>query len=333
VIDEAHRFKNVDSARTLGLLGGDAFVKHFDRVVLLSGTPMPQRPFELYPILKRLAPEVIGFRNRIEYGLRYCGAYTDRLGRWVMNGEPLPERVEELFTKVKERFMVRIKKETALSTLPPRTEEVVILANDLPPKLAKLDAALSREWELPQLIEKARRGFRPEDRLGGYKPNAAMGELATYRREVGIQKISLVSDYVSNLLAPTDFNVIVFAIHKDVIAGLREKLKFWRPIVIDGDSAPIDRVVLADEFQTDPRRRLLIANIQAGGVGLNLTKADRVLFAEWSWVPGENSQAIDRAHRIGRTKPVVAQYLAIQNSMDRRILESNLKKRKLTEAL
>lgn len=320
IVDEAHRYKEGTTARTQALLGQDAFVNAFEKVILMSGTPNPNgRPIELYPTLKRLAPETIDFRDRIEFGLRYCKAHQDERGHWNLKGA---NRTEEFAEKLTKKFMLRIRKEDVLKDLPERLEEIVILSDTLPVKLASLDAALTREWEPDELTEAAKRSARP------YKPNSELGEMATYRMQVGIAKTPLALEYIRDILDYTEETLLVFAHHKEVIRLLKMGLAIYGPLVIDGSVLVTERFAVAELFQNTPSNRLVIINTQVGGVGLNLTKADRALFVECSWVPGENQQAIDRIHRYGREGKVLAQYLMIENSMDKRVLESNLRKRK-----
>ncbi len=78
---------------------------------------------------------------------------------------------------------------------------------------------------------------------------------------------------------------------------------------------------------------MLIGNYLAMGIGFTLTKATRGLFVEFSWVPGENEQAGDRMHRIGQTGSVHIQYMVYKNSIDKKVIEALLRKRKATNII
>jgi SWI/SNF-related matrix-associated actin-dependent regulator 1 of chromatin subfamily A len=82
------------------------------------------------------------------------------------------------------------------------------------------------------------------------------------------------------------------------------------------------------EFQKSRTRNLFIANIQAAGVGVTLTKAARYLFVEPSWVPGENDQAIRRLFRITQERKVQGSFLVCKNSLDHLILNAHQRKNK-----
>lgn len=308
-IDEAHRYKSEAAKRTKAIF---ELAKAFDKVVYLSGTPMPNRPIELWPVLSNSAPETIDYMGWEEYGRRYCAGFRNGYG-WDFTGA---SNVEELATRVQKNFMYSLKKEDAL-TLPPITEELLLVGKNLPPKVAELDRQILK-------------AFSPNDLMGYLAPN---DHLATYRKELGTLKVPAAVAYIQNLLVDTDEALLVFAIHKNVIRMLAEKLKKHLPIVVTGDVDPRARQSMVEEFQRNEKRRVFLANIQAGGTGFTLTKATRVIFVEFSYAPADNDQARDRAHRMGQTSSVLVQYLCYKNSVDRSVIETILRKKKSTVLL
>lgn len=325
-VDEAHRFKNPEAGRTKVLFGAPktkkakakpGIVGWFDKVYYLSGTPMPNRPIELYPVLSQSAPETIDFMTKFDYAQKYCAAFKGEFG-WNYSGA---SNVTELAGKVIGKFMLRMKKDDVLKELPPKTEEMVLIGDDLPPKLTDVDSKILKV-------------FSPEDLMAGQfsKPGVDL-HISTYRKELGIHKAKEAGLYIQALLEDTDESFLVFAIHKDVISSLQTTLKKFNPIVITGDTDMKVRHEYVKEFQSNLSRRLFIGNIQAAGTGLTLTKASRVIFAEFSWVPADNEQAADRAHRIGQRDNVFVQYLVFKNSIDRQVIETVLRKKKVTDKL
>lgn len=318
--DEAHRLKNPEAIRTRAFLGDkrrasaqkklpdEGYFRHADRVVFLSGTPMPNRSLELFPILSSAAPETIGFRTFFEYGKRYCGGRHNGFG-WDFKFD---SNTKELARAVIPHFMLRLKK--SVLDLPPKIEEAVILADNVPPKLAQLEREILKEAGSSDLMAHL----------------ASNGHVSTYRKELGILKCELALPFLKSILEETEEAILVFAIHKEVVADLRDGLAAFDPLVIDGSVEATKRQAIANEFNSDSRRRVLILNIQAGGVGFNLTKASRVVLVEFSWCDADNSQAVDRAFRYGQTKTVLAQYLLYKNSIDRAVYETLLRKRKVT---
>lgn len=328
IVDEAHRFKNDEAGRTRALFGhhppGKArlkgMVERFDRVIYLSGTPMPNRPIELYPVLNASAPETIGFMSKHQYASKYCGAFQNQWG-WDYSGAT---NVTELASQVIGKFMLRMKKADVLAELPPKTEELVLIGDDLNPKLAALDK---------RILE----NFSPEDLTKGQIAiETKMGDdlhLATYRRELGLLKSKEAVKYIKSLLEESEESLLIFGIHTDVIGHLEKELESYLPLVITGQTPMAARHEIVKTFQSDPSRRVFIGNIQAAGTGLTLTKATRVIFVEFSWVPSDNEQASDRAHRIGQKDNVFVQYLVYKNSIDRAVIETVLRKKSITERL
>lgn len=311
IIDEAHRFKNERTQRSLALYKG--VLPHFARAVFMSGTPMPNSPIELYPVLSNAAPETIDFKTRFEYGLKYCGAHKTQFG-WKFDGAT---NQGELTKNVRAKFLLRIKKRDVLTELPPKTEAVVFLDANYPAKLAELEAEVLRKYS-------------PRDLM-----HSQLGDehVATYRRELGFIKAPKAAEFIRGVLEDSGESLLVFAHHKEVVEYLKEELRHYDPLVIAGYVPTEERARRAELFQKSNKHRVLILNIQAGGIGFNLTKASRVIFVEYSWVPAENEQAIDRAHRIGQTENVFAQYLVYRHSLDAKMMLSVLHKQKVTGKL
>ena len=102
--------------------------------------------------------------------------------------------------------------------------------------------------------------------------------------------------------------------------------------MIDGSVGGHDRKLAVDQFQTDKKTRVLIGNVQAAGVGLNLTRASSVAFAELPWQPGAVMQAEDRCHRIGQTDSVLVQHLVIDGSLDQKMADILVRKQDIIDA-
>lgn len=331
-IDEAHRFKAPEAKRTIGLFGGDkkrhlrvdrkaknliipvtSLTKAFTRVAALSGTPMPNRPMELFSITKALAWDAIDFMRYFEYGIKYCAGFCSDFG-WDFSGA---SNVDELFHRLKENFMLRIRKQDVLKEIPPVVEKMLVLDTEFVANFQQENVRLLRMFDES-------------------KPHYGLGDdeaLATYRRRCGELKVLPVCQYIYDIIKETDEKILIFAVHTEVIRRLTDKLEKYQPIVITGQTPTNKRHLMVKEFQDNPNKRIFIGNIQAAGTCFTLTKASRVLFAEFSYVPGENRQAIDRAVRIGQDQIVVAEYLVQKNSVDKSILEAVMRKTKNIEKL
>lgn len=334
IVDEAHRFKELEAQRTQALFGykdkhegyipGVVDRKDLKHLIYMSGTPMPNRPIELYPVISKSCPEYIGFKNKIQYGLTFCQGFYDGRGYDFRGAnEPQLKLLKEAMVskdpKDRYGFMLRLDKSTI--KLPPLTEEVVVLG----------DGKMSRELKGMQseLLKK----FSPDDlvkQMIAKKMGKENIHVSTYRRLLGLEKVKPSVDFIKDILENTNENLLVFAIHKEVIKELEDHLSDYKPIVATGDTNTSKRHQMVKLFQNDKKKRLFIGNIDAMGVGHTLTKADRIPLVEFTWVPGVNRQAIDRGHRYGLDHPLLAQYIALANSIDKQILESLRRKEKIT---
>lgn len=323
IVDEAHRFKNDSAKRTQHLLGhGNRTGLHgaFNRKTLMSGTPTPNgRPIELFPVLNALAPETMGWRTKEEFGIHYCAGELTDMG-WNFSGVSNAAELKRQLVAPTGPFMLRQKK--ALLNLPPKTEELFILSDDITGMVAQYEHSVVAKYKSSEdAIQVMLAQQHAEDEGSDFLP------LSTYRRMLGELKAKAVLPYLNYLLEESNESILVYGYHKSTLAILSKGLAAYQPFVIDGSTPNDDRDSQVREFQSNPSRRLFIGNYLAMGVGFTLTKATRIVFVEFSWVPAENDQASDRPHRIGQTLPVLVQYVVFQGSIDEAMVRSNLAKR------
>jgi hypothetical protein len=153
--------------------------------------------------------------------------------------------------------------------------------------------------------------------------NAQAGEnVFTMMRHIGQAKAELAADYAAQL-ARSAGKVVFFAKHIDVMdtaeqAFARQGVRFSS---IRGDQTPTARQANIDAFVNDPGVAVAVCSLTAAGVGLNLQVASNIVLAELSWTNAEQTQAIDRSHRIGQTEPVTAWRIIAAQTIDPRIAE------------
>ena len=99
------------------------------------------------------------------------------------------------------------------------------------------------------------------------------------------------------------------------------------------DGRTRDRQARVQRFQDDPDCKVFLISLKAGGLGLNLTAADYIFLLDPWWNPAVESQAIDRAHRIGQTRPVFAYRLIAKDTVEEKVLELQARKRALADAI
>ncbi len=141
-------------------------------------------------------------------------------------------------------------------------------------------------------------------------------------RRIGQAKAGLAADYAAQL-ARSAGKVVFFAKHVDVMDAAedtfaRQGVRFSS---IRGDQTPAVRQRNIDAFVDDPGVAVAVCSLTAAGVGINLQVASNIVLAELPWTAAEQTQAIDRSHRIGQTEPVTAWRILAAQTIDAKIAE------------
>jgi superfamily II DNA or RNA helicase len=141
-------------------------------------------------------------------------------------------------------------------------------------------------------------------------------------RRIGQAKAGLAADYTAQL-ARSVGKVVFFAKHIDVMDTAAETFerRGLRYSSIRGDQTPSARKKNIEAFVDDPDVSVIICSLSAAGVGINLQVASNMVLAELSWTDAEQTQAIDRIHRIGQDEPVTAWRVIAAQTLDTRIAE------------
>lgn len=323
VADECHYVKNKRAKRSKALFGLTARRKLF-----LSGTPILNRPVELWTLVHFLAPEE--FDKFKPFSRRYCKPTRSRFG-WEYTGS---DNLDELHERLASTIMVRRTKAEVLPELPPKRRQVIELASDHVANLIAIetDAWLEHKRRLNQLraVSRAGKDATPAEmealRAG---VNAAFGDLAKLRQDTALAKVPLVVEHLKTVLADPG-KVVLFAHHRAVIAEFEDAFGDIAVRLQGGDKIA-DRQAAVDRFQEDDSCRLFIGSITAAGLGLTLTASSHVVFAELDWVPARMTQAEDRTHRIGQTDSVLVQHLVLEGSLDARMVQSLIKKQRVID--
>ncbi|WP_134773755.1 DEAD/DEAH box helicase [Ornithinimicrobium flavum] len=144
----------------------------------------------------------------------------------------------------------------------------------------------------------------------------------TMMRRIGEAKAGLAADYAAQL-ARSAGKVVFFAKHIDVMDAAEATFaqRGLRYASIRGDQTSSARQKNIDAFTSDPDVAVAVCSLTAAGVGINLQVASNMVLAELSWTDAEQTQAIDRVHRIGQEEPVTAWRIIAAQTMDARIAE------------
>lgn len=330
VLDESHYIKNEKAQRTKAT----AAIKARRRIAL-TGTPILNRPIELFTTLNWLDPAEWG--SFWTFARRYANAHAGRFG-WDLTGA---SNLDELQKRLRTTCMVRRLKADVLTELPPKRRQVV----ELQAGRAALQAVLEERsrWEADESKLREIKAQAEQAKADGndtaYKEAvkalssarmAAFTELAELRHKVALKKVPAAVEFIRDALESSS-KIVVFAHHLDVIEALREGLEEFRPVVVTGSVSLDERQRAVDAFQIDPEVRLFLGNIKAAGVGLTLTAASHVLFVELDWTPGWVSQAEDRCHRIGQRDSVLVQHLVLDGSLDANLAKMLVRKQEVSD--
>ena len=327
IIDEAHRLKNPKAKRTQVIFGNkDAGVKPIKagRRVLLTGTPINNRPVELQPLLAYLDPK--NFGNFWRFARTYCDAKQTRFG-WDFTGSSNLDQLHDLLRKT---VMVRRLKSDVLTDLPEKQRQVVVIPSDK--DMAVVTAELEANKRHQAIVKEIAKleGKAKKSKSDKYKSDieelksderTAFADMSQARQDTALAKIPAIVEHLEDCEGP----IIVFGHHKSVITKLREELGSDKCVVVTGDTPLEDRQKAVDDFQ-DGKFKYFLGNIHAAGVGLTLTRSSHVVFAELDWVPGNVSQCEDRAHRIGQKNSVLCQHIVMDGSIDERIAKTIIRK-------
>lgn len=339
VLDEAQAIKNAtsQSAKAARLLTAR-------RRLALTGTPVENRLEDLWSIIEFLNPGMLGT----------AGAFRDVVGK----GDSVDL---SLIRRAVRPFILRRTKDRVALDLPARSEQT--LTCELGPAQRSLynallkhyrDSLLGADGRLeregldksrfhvleallrlrqaachPSLIEA--KPARPGRRKVRKQPASGRG---AGEPSTDSAKIEVLLDLLQEILAE-DHKALVFSQFTTMLGLVREQLDARKIAYeyLDGSTSAKEREAAVDRFQTSSESRIFLISLKAGGVGLNLTAADYVFLLDPWWNPAVEAQAIDRTHRIGQDKKVIAYRLIASGTVEERIQELQASKRELVQAI
>lgn len=308
ICDECHMIKSLKAKRTKAVREICKKVKH---KIMISGTPLTNRPAELFSALNILHPKE--FPSFVSFGWRYCDPKTTPWGV-VYTGA---KNLSELHARLTDLCMIRRLKKDVLTELPDKIHSTIPLELSNRKEYDKAENDFIR-WLIELSPEKARTAEKAEYLVRrGY-----------LRRLAGSLKLKQVTEWITDFMEETDEKLIFFGIHTKFLEPLYENFKKIA-VLVNGSVSAKKRQVAFDSFVSDKKIRLFVGNIQAAGVGWNGQVACHVGFGELPDTPGELSQAADRAHRFGQTRSVHCHYLVSQNTIEEKMCDMLLEKQKV----
>jgi len=336
ILDEAHYIKGKSMRAKLVIEMCQR--KEIKRVYALTGTPIMNRPIELFNILKAIE-HPLG-EKRSFYSKRYCGAYLRVLknGRRFMD-EKGATNLGELRSLIK-RSIIRRKKEEVL---------------DLPDKIISvMESPMDRDWRIE--YDNAWDNYllflaeypTPEKDIDNIMMARQLVELQKLKQVCSYSKVDRIVADISNAIDQGE-KIIVFTQYTKTLEQIAEKVRKLKInettsyiksnmtkvecVTLSGKDTMFKRQIAIDQFQTRDETKVFVANIKAGGVGLNLTAGSIVMFADMDWSPEVHSQAEDRAHRIGQNSMVNVYYYMVPETIEEDIIGLLIEKKKIIDEI
>lgn len=319
ILDEAQAIKNTNSqsAKACRLLRAT-------HRLALTGTPIENHIGELWSIVEFLNPGMLG----------KAAAFSKLT---VGNGSTEEQAAgRELIAKAIRPILLRRTKQQVLDDLPAKSEQTIFC--DLSKSERKKYDEL-RDFYRASLSQKIGEvGLEKskihvlEALLRLRQASCHLGLLDAKLRSSTSAKLAMLFEQMDELISE-NHKALVFSQFTQLLGIVKEHLDAKKITYEYLDGQTRDRQKRVERFQNDPDCPLFLVSLKAGGRGLNLTAADYVFILDPWWNPAVEAQAIDRAHRMGQTKPVFAYRLIARDTVEEKILELQSSKRELADSI
>lgn len=290
ILDEVHYIKNRTAIRSRAT---KKLVANIPKILMLSGTPFLSRPAELFNPLNTLDPK--NWFDYYAYTRRYCDGHQGRFG-WDDRGAT---NIAELQERISPYFIRRTKKEI-LPDLP--AKRFIYHPLELDPEIAK--KYKMAEEEFGQFLINIKK--KTEKEAARAMQAEKLVKLGALRQLSSLGKIEQTKEIIENIIENGE-KIVVFSCYNEPLERLHESFKDIS-VLVTGKIDAKERNDIVNKFQTKDKLKIFFGGIKSAGVGINLTAATNVLFLDYSWVPGDHAQAIDRIHRIGSTADHITIY-------------------------
>jgi len=303
VIDEAHRCKDTSTQTAKFVIG---LTIHLEWVLAMTGTPIVNKTEDLAALLFMIG-RMREFGGLKFFQERYCKTNTF-----------LPE----LQYKLKTKCFYQRRKEEVLPDLPAKIRQKMLcdITTREEYRVALADLARYLKEYQQKTDAEIRKSLRGEImvRIGLCKGISARGKLA--------ETCEQIDEIIGN-----GQKVIVFIFQRRVLDMLVEQ--YPHAVTISGADSEKERQQNVHDFQNHPNCNIIICNIKAGGVGITLTAASRIIMVELPWHAADADQCEDRAHRIGQANQLQVSYMIGHKTIDEVIYQIIEEKRALGDAV
>ena len=317
VLDEAQAVKNAAtaSAKAVRLLRGT-------HRVALSGTPVENHLGELWSLFEFLNPGMLGEAKV----LKMAGGLGRNPG----------EEARSLLAHALRPFILRRTKRQVARELPEKTEQTIFCELDAPQR--KQYDELRRHYRDSLLRRVGEQGLG-RSKMHVLEALLRLRQAACHPGLLDSRRAGENSAKLDTLMAQIEevrqegHKALVFSQFTSLLSIVRRRLDAEKIRYEYLDGATRDRERCVSQFQNDEDCGLFLISLKAGGLGLNLTAAEYVFLLDPWWNPAVEAQAVDRAHRIGQTRPVFAYRLIAKDTVEEKVLELQKSKRDLADAI
>ena len=323
ILDEAHYLKTADSRRTRAVFGGghervfEDFAARSERILALTGTPLPNRPKECFVLAKNLCHDSIDWMSEDSFRERFNPSQTiekvdPRTGQTKFYIDERSGRHGELQNRLRANFMVRHLKREVMPQLKMPVYDIIQLEET---------AAVKQALKAESLLH-----IDPENLEGA--DFTALGAIATVRRMMGIALAPQIADYIDMAIDGGEEKLVVFAYHHEVMDILQKAWEKHGVLRVDGGTSVTKRAKIIELFQKEQKHQVFLGQIQACGTGTDGLQhvSCHAFIAEPDWVPSANEQAFDRLDRGGQERVVQADIFVAPNSFSEKVLATSLRK-------
>lgn len=331
IVDEGHYLKTVDSKRTQAVFGGGRhrefapLASRCGATLILTGTPLPNRPREAFTIAKALDWSSIDFATEDDFRFRFnpselregerLNPETGKMEKYRYNDERSGRHME-LQNRMRASFMTRHEKRIVMPQLKMPKFDIIQMTETAPVKQALEAEALLH--------------IDPEQLQGA--DAKVLGDFAVVRHMMGVALAPQIADYCDMLVDGGEEKIVLAGWHHDVLDIWQHKLEKWGVVRIDGNTSAKNKERNVFIFQSNSLIRFCIGNLQSMGVGTDGLQevCNHIIIGEPSPVPGDNQQVVDRLDRGGQNNQVQADICVAPNSILERILAGSLRKLQVT---
>jgi SNF2 family DNA or RNA helicase len=305
ILDEAHYVSNGQAARTKLV---NSFSKKCERVWLLTGTPMTNRPMNYFNLLSLVESPVAA--NWMAYAKSYCNGFQFSVGKrklWNVTGA---SNLDELRERTQSHILRRLK------------EDVL----DLPDKIITPVYLRLQSKDYEELMGEYYNWYDNNSEESS-SLTIQFGKLMKVRKVIAEEKVKNTIELAENIIEQGK-KVIIFTNFTDTLRTIYEHFG-KQAVYLDGSCSKPHRQKAVDDFQENDKIKVFVGNLKAAGVGITLTSAEAVIMNDLSFVPAEHAQAEDRSHRIGQKNSTSVYYPLFENTIEGAIYDILNRKKKI----